>query len=211
MDQPGGGADGRPPSTAGPSPEERALIDRCKRGDRNAFDELIRRYERKVYNFAFRLTHNHNDAEDIAAEVFVRIYTSIGKFRGDASFVTWLYRVVTNIYLDACKRKRARPQQSLEEMVESEGSSLQRQVEDPAPSPELVAVSNERTDLLRAAIASLPEYQRVMIVMYHQEERSYEEIAASMDMPVGTVKSRLNRARLALRERLEQTREHFGR
>jgi RNA polymerase sigma-70 factor (ECF subfamily) len=201
----------RGPATTGAQADERALIERCKRGDRVAFDDLIRRYERRVYNFAYRLTHDHNDAEDVASETFVRIYNSIGNFRGDASFVTWLFRVVTNIYLDECKRRRARPQQSLEEMVELEESSVRRQVEDPSPTPAQVAEARERTAILRRAIATLPEYQRVMVVMYHQEGRSYEEIAASLDMPVGTVKSRLNRARLALRDRLAEFQEHFGR
>lgn len=191
------------------SAEERHLLARCKQGDRAAFDDLMRRYEKKVYNFAFRLCGNYDDANDIAAETFVRIYHALTHFRGDASFITWLFRIVTNVYLDDRKRKRARPQQSLEEVIELEETNVRRQIEDPAPTPEEVAQTRERSEMLQAAIDTLPDYQRMMIVLYHTEGRSYEEIAEILDLPIGTVKSRLNRARLSLRESLEPLREHF--
>jgi RNA polymerase sigma-70 factor (ECF subfamily) len=189
--------------------EERLLLERCKKGDRIAFDALIRRYEKRVYNFAFRLCGNYDEASDIAAETFVRLYNSLNSFRGDSSFITWLFRIITNIYLDQRKRQRARPNQSLESMIELEENSVRRQYEDPAPSPEERAEGRERTEILQAAIQTLPDYQRLMIVMYHVEGRSYEEIAEVMDLPIGTVKSRLNRARLSLREKLQTEREHF--
>lgn len=193
-------------STAQP---ERALISRCKSGDRVAFDELIRLYEKKVYNFAYRLCGDYHEANDIAAETFVRIYNSIANFRGDANFTTWLFRIVTNVYLDARKRQRARPYQSLEEIIELEETTVHRQIEDPSPTPEEQMAHMERTEILQNAIQSLPDYQRMMIVMYHTESKSYEEIAAILDLPIGTVKSRLNRARLALREKLAPYREQF--
>ncbi len=189
--------------------EERLLIDRCKRGDKDAFDALMRRYERKIYNFSYRLCGNYDEASDITADTFVRLYNSLGSFRGDSSFITWLFRIVTNIFLDQRKRVKARPQVSLEEMIELEDMSVTRQVEDTGPSPEDRAVGAERTDILQTAINSLPEYQRLMIVMYHTESRSYEEIAEMLDLPIGTVKSRLNRARLSLRDRLKRVEEHF--
>lgn len=190
--------------------EEQELIARCQAGSRDAFDELITRYQRRIYTFAYRLTGNAEDAADIAADTFVRIYTAIGSFRGDSSFVTWLYRVVTNIYLDSRKRRRARPTTSLDEVVALEETTVQRQVEDTGPTPHEMAEANERTRVLEAAIASLPEFQRLMIVMYHVEGLAYEEIAASLQLPIGTVKSRLNRARNALRRKLEPLREQIG-
>jgi RNA polymerase sigma-70 factor (ECF subfamily) len=190
--------------------EERLLLERCKKGDRNAFDALIRRYEKKVYNFAFRLCGNYDEASDIAAETFVRLYNSLTSFRGDSSFITWLFRIITNIYLDQRKRQRSRPNQSLESMIELEENSVRRQYEDPTPSPEDHVEGRERTAILQAAIRTLPDYQRLMIVMFHVEGKSYEEIAEVMDLPIGTVKSRLNRARLSLREKLQSEREHFS-
>ncbi|HSV74981.1 MAG TPA: sigma-70 family RNA polymerase sigma factor [Chthonomonadales bacterium] len=196
-------------SSRGMTAEERRLVDRSRQGDRDAFDDLVRLYERRVYNFAFRLCGNHHDACDIASDAFVRLYQAIRGFRGDSSFVTWLFRIVTNIYLDMRKRDRSHRQQSLQEMVELEESSVARQIEDPHPTPHAAAQASERTALLNSAIDSLPEHQRIMVVMYHHESQSYEEIAAALELPVGTVKSRLNRARLALRDRLRAHPEHF--
>jgi RNA polymerase sigma-70 factor, ECF subfamily len=189
--------------------ETRRLVARCKKGERNAFDDLIRRYERKVYNFAYRLCGNYDEASDVASETFVRVYNAVQNFRGDSSFITWLFRIVTNVYLDEKKRQRARPYQSLEEIIELEETAVRRQIEDPEPTPDQRAELRERTDILQAAIDSLPDYQRMMIVMYHTENKSYEEISEILDLPIGTVKSRLNRARLSLREKLEPVREHF--
>jgi RNA polymerase sigma-70 factor, ECF subfamily len=189
--------------------ETRKLVDRCKAGERGAFDDLIRKYEKKVYNFAFRLCGHYDEANDVASETFVRVYNALPNFRGDSRFITWLFRIVTNVYLDEKKRQRARPQQSLEEIIELEETTVQRQIEDPSLTPQQTVELRERYDLLQAAINSLPDYQRMMIVMYHTENRSYEEIAEVLDLPIGTVKSRLNRARLSLREKLEPLREHF--
>jgi RNA polymerase sigma-70 factor (ECF subfamily) len=191
--------------------EDMQLVERCKRGDRDAFDELMRRHERKVYNFAFRLTGNYDEANDIAAETFVRVYTRIQSFRGDSAFLTWLFRIVTNVFLDARKRRRSRPSESLEQLVEADDRALARQAEDASVSPQAELERRERDTILQRAIAGLPEYQRAMILLYHVEGMSYEEIAAAMDLPIGTVKSRLNRARLALRHALEGSAELFAR
>ena len=189
--------------------QTRLLLERCRAGDKGAFDELIRLYERRVYNFAYRLCSDYDEACDVAADTFVRIYNSLSSFRGDASFVTWLFRVVTNIYLDHRKRARSRPAQSLDEIIELEETTVQRQIEDTREAPHQRAESSERTELLQHAIAGLPEYQRIMIVMFHSEGRSYEEIADVLNLPIGTVKSRLNRARLSLRDKLALFPEHF--
>ena len=195
---------------AAAAPEEKALIARCKRGDLDAFNELIKKYEKPVYNFAYRLTGRYDDAQDVAQDAFVRVYNAIGSFRGDASFSTWLFRITTNVFLDERKKTRAHPTSSLDEYIATEESSMARQVEDPSPTPEMLTEGMERSQLLEQAIQSLPEYQRAMVVLYHTEQKSYEEIAEIMDMPIGTVKSRLNRARLALKEKLTPIRELFN-
>ncbi len=197
-------------SRAAVSAEEKALIERCKRGDMGAFNDLVRKYEKQVYNFAYRLTGNYDDANDIAQEAFLRVYNAIGSFRGDASFTTWLFRITTNVFLDDRKRARAHPHASLDEYMELEESSVARQIEDPSPSPEAITEEKERAQILQEAIHSLPEYQRAMVSLYHTQQKSYEEIAEIMDLPIGTVKSRLNRARLALKEKLTPLRELFN-
>lgn len=199
----------RPDGADGASAEAR-LLERCRSGSREAFDELMQRYERRVYNLAYRLSGNYDEAMDIAADSFVRIYNSLGNFRGDSSFLTWLYRVVTNIFLDHRKRQRARPSQSLDELIEQDDSSLRQQQIADGPTPEEHVAAGERTSVILAAIESLPDYQRAMVVLYHMEDQSYEEIAAAFGLPIGTVKSRLNRARLALKQKLGPIREQYG-
>ena len=192
------------------SAEEKALIERCKRGDLAAFNDLVRKYEKQVYNFAYRLTSNYDDANDVAQDAFLRVFNAIGSFRGDASFSTWLFRITTNVFLDERKRSKAHPHSSLDEYLELDETSVARQIEDPSPTPDAVLEENERAQILQSAIGDLPEYQRAMVMLYHGQQKSYEEIAEIMDLPIGTVKSRLNRARLALKEKLSGIRELFN-
>jgi len=193
-----------------PEIDERYLIERCKGGDRAAFDVLVRAYEKRVYNLAYRLSASYDDANDISVDAFLRVFQAIKLFRGDAHFSTWLFRIVTNVYLDRRKRTRNKQHLSLEEYIELEENSVSRQIEDPSPTPELLIESREKTDLLQAAINELPDYQRAMVVLYHTEGLSYEEIAAVFSLPIGTVKSRLNRARLMLKNKLDPVKELFG-
>lgn len=187
--------------------EERLLIERCKQGNRDAFDRLIRRYEKRVFTFAYRLCGNADDAADIAADTFVRVYNSLKSFRGDSSFATWLFRVVTNIHLDHRKRARSRPHTSLDDPIAGDDAASTREVPDSSPGPQELVEEMDRTRIIQQAILSLPEFQRAIVLLYHVDGRSYEEIAETFDLPIGTVKSRLNRARLALRSKLEGFRE----
>jgi RNA polymerase sigma-70 factor (ECF subfamily) len=190
--------------------EERSLIERSRRGDVAAFDRLVHAYEKSVFNTAYRLSGSYDDASDIAQEAFVRAWNNLRSFRGDSAFSTWLYRIVTNVFLDDRKRKRARPQRSLDEAIALDESNVTRQFEDSAPGPEEVAEGSERRMLLERAIQTLPESQRAVIVLYHAQGLSYEEIAEITQLPMGTVKSKLNRARLALRDRLASVAELFS-
>jgi RNA polymerase sigma-70 factor (ECF subfamily) len=201
MEQGRGGRFGRSDDT-----EEARLIQRARGGDLEAMSLLIDRYQKHVYNLAYRLCGNYDDANDIAQEAFLRVFHSLGNFRGESNFSTWLYRIVTNVFLDERKKQRVRSHNSLEEYMELEDSTVARQIEDPSPGPEEAITAKERSDVIGSAVLSLPETQRVMIVLYHFQERSYEEIAEIMNMPIGTVKSRLNRARLALRNKLDSVR-----
>ncbi len=190
--------------------DDRQLIERCRSGDREAFDELVRRYERQAYNLAYRLSGNYDDASDVVVEAFVRVFQGLHTFRGEANFGTWLHRVVVNTFLDMRKRSKGRQNVSLEEQLELDGDTLTRQIEDTSPGPEELVEKEEREEVLQKAIAQLPPERRILIVLYHFENLSYEEIAQMLNLPVGTVKSRLNRARLALREILQPSRELFG-
>lgn len=197
-------------SGARSSRDDAALIRRCQRGDFEAMNELIQAYQKHVFNLAFRLSGNYDDAQDIAQEAFIRVFNSINSFRGEANFSTWIYRIVTNVFLDERKKQRVRDHGSLDEYLELEDSSVARQIEDPSPGPEASVEQRERNEVVGQAVLALPENQRVMIALYHFQGRSYEEIADIMQLPIGTVKSRLNRARLALKEKLGAARELLG-
>ncbi|MGC8668805.1 MAG: sigma-70 family RNA polymerase sigma factor [Chthonomonadales bacterium] len=178
------------------------LVRAAAEGDREAFDILMRRYERTVYHMAYRLTGNSDDAHDVASEAFLRIYRSLDRFRSAATLPAWVNRIVMNVYLDMRRKQQRRPAASLDALAEHTGGAYPAATEDEASSPERHAEHSDRARLLNSAIASLPPSQRVMIGLYHGEGYSYEEIARVMRIPVGTVKSRLNRARLALRAKL---------
>lgn len=189
--------------------DDQLLISRCQQGDRNAFDDLISKHEQRAYQFAYRLTNNSDEASDIVADAFIRVYNALPNFRGQSAFTTWLYRILTNCYLDHRKRDRSRHHTSLESTVQTDHGEVERQVEDPSDGPIELAERDARELAVQRALRRLPEYQRAMLVMYHVEQLSYEQIAEVQDLPIGTVKSRLNRARISLREILGKDAELF--
>jgi len=190
-------------STSVPSISEVLLLERCKEGDAAAWDTLIRKYERSVYKFAYSLCRNHEEAGDIAGQVFLRLYQNLHTFRNEASFTSWLFRIVRNTYLDLCVRPAHRSHLSLDAGPSNDNEPCAgRDIMDPSPSPETICMEHEVSQLLSNAIMHLPAYQRQVLRMYHTEGKSYEEIAEATGLSIGTVKSRLNRARNMLRERL---------
>jgi RNA polymerase sigma-70 factor, ECF subfamily len=189
--------------------DDEILIRRAQGGDRSSFDALIAKYSARAYQFAFRLTRNPEEAGDVVAEGFVRVYSAIQNFKGQSAFTTWLFRIMTNCFLDIRKKEKTRSATSIESGMSTSDGDVEIQIEDDSPSPYVTTEKSEREVRFETAVSKLPEYQRVMIVMYHAEMMSYEEIAASLDLPIGTVKSRLNRARLTLRDLLQKDAELF--
>ncbi len=189
--------------------DDDVLIRRAQQGDRSAFNDLISKHERRAYQYAFRLTSNQDDASDIVADAFVRVFNALPNFKGNSAFTTWLFRILTNCYLDQRKRERNKQHVSLEGTLQTDSGEVERQIEDTGDGPEEKLERSEREVAVQTAIGQLPEYQRAMLVMYHVENLSYEEMAETLDLPLGTVKSRLNRARLSLRELLVQDEELF--
>ena len=190
--------------------DDNMLIERAQKGDRDALDGLIRKYEKRAYQYAYRLTSNGEEASDVVSEAFVRVYSALHNFKGNSAFTTWLYRILTNCFLDHRKKERSRTTTSLEAALQTDDGDLERQVESQDPTPDDIAEKKQREEVFESAVAGLPEYQKVMVTLYHAENLSYEEIAATLDLPIGTVKSRLNRARLSLRESLIKDEELFN-
>jgi RNA polymerase sigma-70 factor (ECF subfamily) len=191
-------------------PNIRKLVDSAKKGNVKAFDQLVAHFERQVLGFAMKLTGNLTLAQDVAQDAFVRAWTHIQTFRGEASFSTWLCRIVLNSYLDFKRRAGSAKEISLQEYETGPDGQQSQQIADQTKTPQELAENREAMELLRWGVAQLPDYQKAMLVMFHFEHLSYDEIAHVMDLPVGTVKSRMNRARIVLREILSPFLEHFG-
>lgn len=187
---------------------ENEMIARCRRGDREAFNELVLMYQTQVFNIAYGMLSDYEDASDAAQEVFIKVYRSIASFKGQSSFSTWLYRICANVCNDAL-RKRQRRGVSVSIDAEYEERSAAAELASDMPTPEESAEMNERQMAVREAIAGLSDDYREVIVLADMRDLSYDEVAAILKCPVGTVKSRLNRARAALRKKLSEKRELF--
>ena len=188
--------------------EDQMLISRAQSGDQVAFNTLIRKHESRAYQYAFRLTRDTEEAADVVAEAFVRVFNALPNFKGQSAFGTWIYRILTNCFLDMKKKDKGRTT-SLDAAIHTPEGDVERQFEDPSGTPQDAVERSEREKRVDRAIRLLPEYQRAMIVMYHAESMTYEDIAGALDLPIGTVKSRLNRARLSLRDLLARDEELF--
>lgn len=189
------------------SDREKLLLEKAKAGEIAAFEELIEGCQKKIFNIALRIVGNYDDANDLAQEVLIRIYKSIGNFKEQSSFSTWIYRITTNVCLDDIRKKKNRKVISLDEEIRVEDGEMQRQIVSSDPLPEETAERGELRELVNGAIRSLSEEHRVVIVLRDLQGFSYEEIARILKCPEGTVKSRINRARLALKNVLQSKRE----
>ncbi len=186
---------------------ETDLVERARAGDARAFDRLVQEHYVLTYNTAYRMLGNPDLAEDATVEAFARAYRSLDRFRGDASFSTWLYRIVTNVCLDYL-RAPAQHTTSLDEGTGDNGS-LAREVPDESGNPAHTAVQRRRQQAVHRALQQLSSEHRAVLVLYDLNGFSYEEVGSILGIPVGTVKSRLNRARHALKEELAPSLELF--
>lgn len=182
------------------------LVERAKAGDRPAFGQLVEVYQDKIYGYVSRMLGDPDEAEDVAQETFVRAYRSLPHFRGAASFHTWLYRIASNLAIDVARRNRRQSTGnfSLDEPLESEEGDYEREIADESGSPEQLTQRREMQELVRQAVAELPEKLRAVVVLYELQGESYEDIAEILGCPLGTVKSRLFNARSQLKDMLEQ-------
>jgi RNA polymerase sigma-70 factor (ECF subfamily) len=180
--------------TAGPV-DEGALVRAAQRGDATAFAEIVRRYQRSVYRTAYALTHNTADADDLAQETFVRAYRALDRFRSDEPLHPWLTRIATNLAYSLFRTRKRRPETPLDPLVEA---GHQWGVED---DPVAHAAEAERNRRLTAAFDELKPEHQVVLTLRVVHDMSYEQIAAQLGVPVGTVMSRLSRARAELKTR----------
>jgi RNA polymerase sigma-70 factor (ECF subfamily) len=186
-----------------PDDGEAALVAAAKRGDMAAFEALVDRYEQKIFRLAMNITQNREDAEDVMQDAFLKSYAHLGEFHGDSRFYTWLVRIAVNEGLMRL-RKRRPGQVSIDEQLETEDDLVIRELEDWGPSPEQQFAQTELREILDSVIASLDEEYRIVFQLRDVEQLSTEETAALLKLSVPAVKSRLLRARLKLRQKLNR-------
>jgi RNA polymerase sigma-70 factor (ECF subfamily) len=168
-----------PEGGALPREAEREAIEACRRGEREAFDRLVLRYQRDVYRLCYRYVNNHEDANDLAQEVFLKAWRAISRFRGESSFSTWLYRIAVN----ACLTFRAVRRPVTQELPEG--------LSDPRPGAAARVETADEARRVRAAVARLPEKQRATLILKVYHELTHEEVAGILGSTVGTVKANL--------------------
>jgi RNA polymerase sigma-70 factor (ECF subfamily) len=182
---------------------EKLLLEKAKNGDVEAFEHLIEGYQKKVYNIALRMIGNYDDAYDMAQETFIRVFRSIKNFKEQSSFSTWVYKITTNVCLDELRKRKNRNVVSLDDDIKLDNNEVKRQVQDDKPTPDVLVEMDELKNIVNDAINKLSGEHRTAIILRDIHGFSYEEISEIINCPQGTVKSRINRARRALKELLQ--------
>lgn len=182
---------------------EQYWVRQAKGGDERAFEQLVTAYEKKVYNLAYRTCLSEQDAMDITQEVFLRVFRSIGRFREDASFSTWIYRITANLCVDHARRE-GRHRAAFTRVETEDGDLFELEIPDTDPTPEEWQMIREQHREIERAIASLSPEHSQMVMLRDVNGLSYDEIAEILDLSAGTVKSRLARARAKMADFLRK-------
>lgn len=180
------------------------LIEKSLAGDTEAFAFIVKHYQTAIYNLAFRILGNRDDALDAAQEAFIKLYSSLPTYRGEARFTSWFYRIATNVCLDRYRHNKKYRMNTVEEYTEQ---TLPRGPDAAVQDPEQIYQTKERQASVQAAIRELPVKYRTAIVLKHMEGLSYQEISEIMNIPVKTVGTHIHRAKAILQKKLNPTRK----
>lgn len=178
--------------------EDQALVERCQRGDLSAFESLVEKYRERVWRLAYNYLRDREEAQDVAQEALIRAWQALPSFRGQSAFYTWLFRIAVNVAADRARQRAARGRAFGTERVPEE--DWDRAMLDPGAAPDDTAARTERREQIQRALDTLPERHRTIIMLSDLEGLSYREIAEVLDIPMGTVMSRLHNARKRLRD-----------
>lgn len=188
------------PMSKAPAPSDEVLVEEFQRGDPYAFDVLIGRWDRKIQGAIYRIMGPEEDARDLCQETFLKAYRALGTFKKEARFSSWLYQIALNVCRDRLRRRKSRPQVSLDELMEAgEVAPFGR-----GPSPLDLIEARDLSRAVAAAVESLPQEQREVVVLKEYQGLTFLEIAQALDVPISTVKTRLYRGLGQLRVRLER-------
>ncbi|MGB5332246.1 MAG: RNA polymerase sigma factor RpoE [Woeseiaceae bacterium] len=180
---------------------DKKLVKRVQRGDKGAFDLLVLKYQHKIVNLVMRYVRDPELALDITQEAFIKAYRALPRFRGDSAFYTWMYRIAVNTAKNHLAAQRRRPMNVELDLQDPDQYDLHAKLKE-TDTPEAITLSNETREAVERAIAALPEDLRTAIILRELEGMSYEEIAQTMECPVGTVRSRIFRARDAISKKV---------
>ena len=179
------------------------ISDTVRSEDRREFDTLVQRYHKQAYNIAYRMAGNHADAEDLTQEAFIRAFRFFGQYRRELPFDSWLYKIMSNVFIDRLRRKPKVRIRSIDQPVVTEDGEAQFDIADHSAGPEEILLSNEMDGRIQQALSTLPEAFRLTVIYADIEGLSYEEIAEATRTNIGTVRSRLHRGRRMLRNKLK--------
>ena len=182
--------------------DEKELIRQAKNGDLKAYEQIIGLYEKKVFSTIYYMVKNDNDVEDIAQEVFIKIYRNLNSFKEESSLYTWIYRITINVCIDELKKRKKVVY--LDEKIETKDGEIEFQVSDTGKSLHELTEEKDLREILLKCVRKLSEDQRTMIILRDIKGFTYMEIAEMTKMNLGTVKSKINRARSALKQLLEE-------
>ena len=170
------------------------IVSRAKEGDQKAYAELMQRYKDSIYFMALKMVNNKDDAMDLTVETFGKAFENLGKYKTDFAFSTWLFRIATNNCIDFIRKKRLNVV-SLNSLTDQDGEERQFEVRSENLNPEETSIKKQENEKLKNIVDQLPSRYRTLIILRYFEEQSYEEIAQQLDLPLGTVKAQLFRAR----------------
>lgn len=188
--------------------EDYDLIQSALKGDQSSYDRLMKKYYRLVSNLINRMIYNKDDVEDLAQEAFIKAFNSLDKFDHQFAFSTWLYKIASNNCIDYLRKKKLNTV-SIDKEIDGEDDDLRFEIPDNDYKPDREILEREKQKILSDAINSLPEKYKSVIILRHQEEMEYEEIASKLDLPLGTVKAHIFRGRELLNKYLKDKIHHF--
>jgi len=197
------------PTVSPKAEEDRILVSAAKSGDQKAFEDLMKKYRKSVYYMLLKMVYNPDDAEDLTQEAFAKAFTSLHKFDSKFAFSTWLFRMATNNCIDFIRKKKLLTYSIDQPVDEDSDRPFFIDIRDKNYNPNEEMIHSERSQIIHEAVEKLPQRYKILVQMRYFDEKAYEELADELNLPLGTVKAQLHRARELLNELLANIEEQL--